>query len=61
VAALAQYKERTGTLVVPRSHVEVMDDGTQSRLGVWISNTRSRRDKLTPEQLTALQEIGVQW
>ncbi|WP_443074882.1 helicase associated domain-containing protein [Streptomyces sp. NBC_01431] len=31
------------------------------KLGVWISNTKSRRDKLTPEQRAALAELGVDW
>ncbi|MEU6347519.1 helicase [Streptomyces sp. NPDC046977] len=31
------------------------------RLGVWYSNTKSRRDKLTPEQRTALAHLGVEW
>ncbi|MFE4257208.1 hypothetical protein ACFRU3_49125 [Streptomyces sp. NPDC056910] len=31
------------------------------KLGVWVSNTKSRRDKLTVEQLTALAEAGVDW
>ncbi|MGP3974290.1 helicase [Streptomyces sp. 8N114] len=26
-----------------------------------VSNTKSRRDKLTPEQRAALTELGVQW
>ncbi|MFR9800473.1 helicase associated domain-containing protein, partial [Streptomyces sp. MS06] len=30
-------------------------------LGVWVSNTKSRRDKLTQEQRAALTEIGVEW
>ncbi|WP_374214015.1 helicase, partial [Streptomyces sp. A3M-1-3] len=29
--------------------------------GVWVSNTKSRRDKLTQEQLAALAELGVEW
>ncbi|PWI05655.1 helicase [Streptomyces sp. NWU339] len=29
--------------------------------GVWISNTKTRRDKLTPEQRAALTELGMQW
>jgi hypothetical protein len=28
---------------------------------VWISNTKTRRDKLTEEQLDALRELGIQW
>ncbi|MFC9588718.1 hypothetical protein ACFTUC_02725 [Streptomyces sp. NPDC056944] len=31
------------------------------KLGVWISNTTSRRDKLDQEQLDALRELGVEW
>jgi hypothetical protein len=31
------------------------------RLGVWISNTKTRRDKLNTEQLTALAEVGMDW
>lgn len=31
------------------------------KLGVWVSNTKSRRDKLTQEQLDALRELGVEW
>lgn len=31
------------------------------KLGVWVSNTRARRDKLTQEQLDALRELGMQW
>ncbi len=31
------------------------------KLGVWISNTKSRRDKLTAAQRTALAALGVDW
>ncbi|MCX4538412.1 helicase (plasmid) [Streptomyces sp. NBC_00841] len=31
------------------------------KLGVFISNTKTRRDKLTHEQRTALAELGVRW
>jgi hypothetical protein len=65
LAALRQYKERTGSLVVPRAHTEEVGGGPEAgavvKLGVWISNTKSRRDKLTAEQLAALQELGVHW
>jgi hypothetical protein len=57
VAALAQYKARTGTVTVPRSHVETLEDGTQVRLG----GTKSRRGKLTADKLTALAELGLDW
>nr|WP_243876368.1 Helicase associated domain protein [Streptomyces sp. 846.5] len=60
LAALRQYRERTGTVVVPRTHTEEVE-GTVVKLGVWTSNTKSRRDKLTTEQLAALAELGLQW
>ncbi|MDG9703856.1 helicase [Streptomyces sp. DH37] len=28
---------------------------------MWVSNTKSRRDKLTQEQRNALRELGVEW
>jgi hypothetical protein len=31
------------------------------QLGVWISNTKTRRDKLTAPQRAALRELGVEW
>ncbi|WP_190078601.1 helicase associated domain-containing protein, partial [Streptomyces daghestanicus] len=40
---------------------EVDGEAVPVKLGVWISNTKSRRDKLTAEQLGALRELGVQW
>uniref|UniRef100_UPI002FDB9E96 helicase associated domain-containing protein n=1 Tax=Streptomyces sp. IBSBF 2394 TaxID=2903532 RepID=UPI002FDB9E96 len=51
---------------VPRGHSEeIAVDGEAEpvavKLGVWVSNTKSRRDKLTAEQLDALRELGVQW
>jgi hypothetical protein len=61
VAALAQYKARTGSLTVPRGHVEALPDGTEVRLGVWIMNQKTRRRKLTPDRLAALAELGLNW
>ncbi|MGW7340013.1 Helicase associated domain protein [Streptomyces sp. NPDC054808] len=62
LTALAQWVEREGAdRPVPRKAVEVLPDGTETKLGVWVSNTRARRDKLTGEQLDALQELGVDW
>jgi surface antigen len=31
------------------------------RLGVWLSNTKSRRDKLDQEQRAALAALGMEW
>ncbi|MFD9051760.1 Helicase associated domain protein [Streptomyces zaomyceticus] len=61
VAALAQYKARTGSLTVPRAHVERLEDGTEVRLGVFLSNSKSRRARLTADKLAALAELGLDW
>ncbi|MFF1546604.1 Helicase associated domain protein [Streptomyces sp. NPDC058291] len=67
VAALAQWMEREGAhRPVPRGHAEeiTVDGETEPvavKLGVWFSNTKTRRDKLTAEQLDALRELGVEW
>jgi hypothetical protein len=61
VAALAQYKARTGSLTVSRGHTERLEDGTEVRLGVFLSNTKSRRASLTPDKLAALADLGLQW
>ncbi|MFD0034909.1 helicase associated domain-containing protein, partial [Streptomyces sp. NPDC127172] len=61
VAALAQYKARTGSLTVSRSHVERLDDGTEVKLGVFLSNTKTRRGKLTTERLQTLAALGLDW
>ncbi|CAL9666876.1 Helicase associated domain protein [Streptomyces sp. enrichment culture] len=67
LAALAQWVEREGAQrPVPRGAVvELVVDGEAElvpvKLGVWVSNTRARRDKLTGEQVDALRELGMQW
>ncbi|MFL9659422.1 Helicase associated domain protein [Streptomyces sp. PB17] len=67
LAALAQWVEREGAdRPVPRGHSEgIAVDGEAEpasvKLGVWVSNTRARRDRLSAEQLAALAELGVEW
>ncbi|MEV7052361.1 DEAD/DEAH box helicase [Streptomyces anulatus] len=61
LVALAQYAEREGTVVVGRSWSEELPDGTSVRLGVWLSNTRTRRAGLSEEQLERLAALGVEW
>ncbi|MDX3615945.1 DEAD/DEAH box helicase [Streptomyces europaeiscabiei] len=61
VAALAQYNARTGSVTVPRGHVERLEDGTEVRLGVFLSNSKSRRGKLTADKLAALAALGLEW
>ncbi|MGW1616959.1 helicase associated domain-containing protein [Streptomyces sp. NPDC002285] len=54
VAAWVQYKAREGSVKVPRAHVERLQDGSEVKLGVFLSNTKSRRAKLTQDKLQAL-------
>ncbi|MFD5271522.1 helicase associated domain-containing protein [Streptomyces sp. NPDC058335] len=66
LAALAQWVEREGQRAVPRGAVvEITVDGEAEpvpvKLGVWLSNTRSRWDKLTADQLAALAKLGMAW
>ncbi|MFG3001887.1 Helicase associated domain protein [Streptomyces sp. NPDC048340] len=66
LAALAQWVAREGARPVPRGHSETITvegetEPTVVKLGVWTSNTKSRRDKLTAEQLAALGELGIDW
>ncbi|MEV6437497.1 helicase associated domain-containing protein [Streptomyces anulatus] len=51
ITALTQYAAREGRVVVPRTHVEETPHGPV-RLGTWISNTRTRRDRLSSESAT---------
>ncbi|WP_435879795.1 Helicase associated domain protein [Streptomyces flaveolus] len=61
VAALAQYKARTGSVSVSRGHVERLEDGSEVRLGVFLSNSKSRRAKLGADKLAALADLGLEW
>ncbi|MGW8955589.1 hypothetical protein [Streptomyces sp. NPDC055709] len=45
-------------MVVPRAHEEHLPDGPV-RLEVWLSNTRSRRAGLSPEQRAQLADLGI--
>lgn len=66
LAALAQWVEQEGQRPVPRSTVvEITVDGETEpvpvKLGVWLSNTKARRHKLTQEQQDALRKLGMKW
>ncbi|KMS67976.1 helicase [Streptomyces leeuwenhoekii] len=67
LAALAQWVEREGARrPVPRGHAEeiTVDGETEPvvvKLGVWISNTKSRRGRLDTDQLATLAELGMDW
>ncbi|MGN2363999.1 Helicase associated domain protein [Streptomyces luridiscabiei] len=65
--ALAQWVEREGVnRPVPRGQSEIIsvDGGAEPavvKLGVWISNTKSRKDRLNADQLAALANLGIDW
>lgn len=61
VAALEQYKAREGSVKVPRAHVERLEDGSEVKLGVFLSNSKSRRAKLSADRLSALAALGLEW
>ncbi|MFG3208003.1 Helicase associated domain protein [Streptomyces sp. NPDC048192] len=67
LTALTQWVEREGAhRPVPRGHAEEIavdgeTDPVTVKLGVWVSNTKARRDKLDQEQLDALRELGMAW
>ncbi|MEV5620515.1 DEAD/DEAH box helicase [Streptomyces bacillaris] len=67
LAALTQWVEQEGAhRPVPRGAVvEVTVDGESApvpvKLGVWISNTKSRKNRLEADQLTALAKLGMDW
>ncbi|MFF5900208.1 Helicase associated domain protein [Streptomyces argenteolus] len=64
VLALEQYRNRTGTLTVPRAHIEtVVIDGQEHlvKLGVFLANSKSRRAKLAADKLAVLAALGLDW
>ncbi|MFJ7063747.1 hypothetical protein ACIQVA_39970 [Streptomyces microflavus] len=38
-----------------------MEDGTEVKLGVFLSNSKTRRAKLTADKLQALAALGLDW
>ncbi|MFI0020073.1 DEAD/DEAH box helicase [Streptomyces griseus] len=64
ITALAQYVQREGHLKVPRQHTEtVLIDGQEHHIkaGVFLSNHKSRRAKLTVEQREQFAALGADW
>jgi superfamily II DNA or RNA helicase len=55
-AALQQFHQREGHCLVAIRH-EV--DG--SKLGVWVSTQRLKKDRLTPDRLNRLNSLGFSW
>lgn len=52
-------------MTVPRGHVEALETGdglvVEVKLGVWITNTKTRRAKLSADQLDRLADAGLDW
>lgn len=61
VSSLYADATAAGTLVAPRAHLEQLKDGTQVKLGVFLSNTKTRRAKLTTDKLQVLAGLGLEW
>ncbi|MGI5048289.1 Helicase associated domain protein [Streptomyces sp. JAC25] len=64
VLALEQYKNRTGTVTVPRTHIEtVVINGQEHgvKLGVFLTNSKTRRAKLAADKLAVLAALGLDW
>ncbi|WP_326793924.1 helicase associated domain-containing protein [Streptomyces sp. NBC_00841] len=61
VAALQQYIAREGKTVVGRQHVEELPDGTSVRLGVFLTNQKTRRHRFSEQQLATLAALGYDW
>ncbi|MFB7969549.1 helicase associated domain-containing protein [Streptomyces rubiginosohelvolus] len=64
ITALAQFVQREGHLKVPRQHTEtVVIDGQEHEIkaGVFLSNHKSRRAKLSPEQREQFAALGIDW
>ncbi|GHB09199.1 Helicase associated domain protein [Streptomyces termitum] len=57
--AAAAFLAREGHPKVPQRHIEQLANGPV-RLGQWLTNTRRRWDRLSPEHRQALTELGIQ-
>ncbi|MEU6935183.1 helicase associated domain-containing protein [Streptomyces rubiginosohelvolus] len=64
ITALAQYAAREGHLKVPRQHTEtIVIDGHEHEVkaGIFLSNHKSRRAKLSAEQREQFAALGIDW
>jgi hypothetical protein len=58
LAALLDYKERNGDVLVPKSYV---DESTGIKLGNWVNHLRSGNSNLSDSQRTELDRFGFVW
>ncbi|WP_406079086.1 Helicase associated domain protein [[Kitasatospora] papulosa] len=64
VLALEQYKKRTGSVTVPRAHIETVTIEGQEhgvKLGIFLTNSKTRRAKLAADKLAVLAALGLDW
>ncbi|MER6651935.1 helicase associated domain-containing protein [Streptomyces sp. NPDC000971] len=64
ILALQQYKNRTGSLTVPRAHIETVVIDSQEhgvKLVVFLTNSKTRRAKLAAGKLAVLAALGLDW
>lgn len=64
--ALDQYKAREGDCLVPKKHIEVLEDGGKVKLGQWVGCMRKAKYEsgscsLTKEREQQLEQIGFIW
>lgn len=66
IKALEQYKAREGDCLVPKKHIEVLEDGGKVKLGQWGGCMRKAKYErgscsLTKEREQQLEQIGFIW
>ncbi|WP_432106210.1 helicase associated domain-containing protein [Streptomyces sp. bgisy091] len=64
ILALEQYRARTGSVTVPRAHIETVVIDNQEhpvRLGVFLTNNKTRWAKLTADKLALFAALGLEW
>ncbi len=66
IKALKQYKEREGDCLVPGNHVEIIENGEEVSLGIWVKNMRNAKNGigkllLTEEKEKQLMGLGFIW
>jgi len=54
---LCTYKEEHGDCLAPQGYISP----SNYKLGDWVSNRRSNKDRLTQEQVQLLDALGVVW
>jgi DNA-binding TFAR19-related protein (PDSD5 family) len=54
---LSTYKEEHGDCLVPQGYITT----SGNKLGTWLSSQRSRKDRLTPEQVQRLDALEFVW